>query len=279
MSVELDRAVHVDFDHAARLDVARDVAHQPASRNIAHETKTLAPLDAKLSDLDLAALLCSRVCHDVISPVGAIANGLELIDDPEMDEETKETALAMVRSSAKTAAAKLKFCRIAFGAAGSAGALIDMGEAGEIAKAFVGDEKVKLEWNAPRENRPKQQVKLVLNMMLMAMAGIPRGGLVTVIVKGDVGSVKAAVEAGATMVFIDGMTDKELGRKILGDYDLALMPQACAEVGRRARAAGPPAGARPRPCACRRGACRRGRWPAGAVRRRAVAARQLHQGA
>ena len=66
----------------------------------------LAPADAKLSDLDLAALLCSRVCHDVISPVGAIANGLELIDDPEMDAETKETALAMVRSSAKTAAAK-----------------------------------------------------------------------------------------------------------------------------------------------------------------------------
>ena len=152
----------------------------------------LAPVDAKLSDLDLAALLCSRVCHDVISPVGAIANGLELIDDPEMDAETKETALDMVRSSAKTAAAKLKFCRIAFGAAGSAGALIDMGEAGEIAKAFVGDEKVKLEWNAPRENRPKQQVKLVLNMMLMAMAGIPRGGLVTVTVEGDTFTARAA---------------------------------------------------------------------------------------
>ena len=59
------------------------------------------PVEARLSDLDLAALLCSRVCHDVISPVGAIANGLELIDDPEMDAETKETALDMVRSSAK----------------------------------------------------------------------------------------------------------------------------------------------------------------------------------
>lgn len=148
--------------------------------------------EARISDLDLAALLCSRVCHDVISPVGAIANGLELIDDPEMDEETKETALAMVRSSAKTASAKLKFCRIAFGAAGSAGALIDMGEAGEIAKAFVGDEKVKLEWQAPRENRPKQQVKLVLNMMLMAMAGIPRGGLVTITVDGDSFTARAA---------------------------------------------------------------------------------------
>ncbi len=148
--------------------------------------------EARLSDLDLAALLCSRVCHDVISPVGAIANGLELIDDPEMDAETKETALDMVRSSAKTAAAKLKFCRIAFGAAGSAGALIDMGEAGEIAKAFVGAQKVKLEWNAPRENRPKQQVKLVLNMLLMAIAGIPRGGLVTVSVEGESFQARAA---------------------------------------------------------------------------------------
>src|SRR5688572_28092210 len=106
--------------------------------------------EQKLSDLDLAALLCSRVCHDVISPVGAIANGLELFDDPEMDADTKETALDMVRASAKTASAKLKFCRIAFGAAGSAGASIDMSEAGEVARAFVGEEKVKLDWRAPR---------------------------------------------------------------------------------------------------------------------------------
>jgi histidine phosphotransferase ChpT len=149
--------------------------------------------EIKLSDLDLAALLCSRVCHDLISPVGAIANGLELIDDPEMDAETKETALDMVRSSARTAAAKLKFCRIAFGAAGSAGAVIDLGEAGDIAKAFVGEEKrVQLEWHAPRENRPKQQVKLVLNMVLMALAGIPRGGLVTVTAAGGSFAARAA---------------------------------------------------------------------------------------
>jgi histidine phosphotransferase ChpT len=154
------------------------------------ETETSA---VKLSDLDLAALLCSRVCHDLISPVGAIANGLELIDDPEMDAETKETALDMVRSSARTAAAKLKFCRIAFGAAGSAGAVIDLGEAGDIAKAFVGEEKrVQLEWRAPRENRPKQQVKLVLNMVLMALAGIPRGGLVTVTAEGGSFAARAA---------------------------------------------------------------------------------------
>jgi len=148
----------------------------------------------RLSDLDLAALLCSRVCHDVISPVGAIANGLELMDDSDTDAEMKRTALDMVRSSAKTATAKLKFCRIAFGASGSAGALIDMGEAGEVARAFVGEEKVKLDWSAPRENRPKQEVKLLLNMLLMALAGIPRGGVVTVNVDGRNFSIKAKGE-------------------------------------------------------------------------------------
>ena len=148
--------------------------------------------EARISDLDLAALLCSRVCHDVISPVGAIANGLELFDDPEMDAETKATALDMIRSSARTAGAKLKFCRIAFGAAGSAGSLIDLGEAGEVAKAFVGDQKVKLEWLAPRENRPKQEVKLLLNMVLLAISGIPRGGVVTVTVEGGRFAVRAA---------------------------------------------------------------------------------------
>jgi histidine phosphotransferase ChpT len=166
-----------------------------AKRNL-HESVYGAPMTdtLRISDLDLAALLCSRVCHDVISPVGAIANGLELFDDPEMDEETKATALDMIRSSAKTAGAKLKFCRIAFGAAGSAGALIDLSEAGEVAKGFVGDEKVKLDWQAPRENRPKQQVKLLLNMLLLAISGIPRGGLLTVMAAGDHLSVRAAGE-------------------------------------------------------------------------------------
>ena len=136
------------------------------------------PTSFVLSDLDLAALLCSRVCHDVISPVGAITNGLELLD-VEDDEGVRQMAMNLVRKSARQASAKLQFCRIAFGAAGSAGSIIDMGEAGDVAKAFVGDEKVKLDWQAPRENRPKQEVKLLLNMMLIGMASIPRGGTVT----------------------------------------------------------------------------------------------------
>src|SRR3954454_3497288 len=85
-----------------------------------------------LDALDLAALLCSRVCHDLISPAGAIVNGLGVLEE-DGDEETKKLALDLIKKSAKTASARLKFCRIAFGAAGSAGAQVDTGDAETMA--------------------------------------------------------------------------------------------------------------------------------------------------
>jgi histidine phosphotransferase ChpT len=132
-----------------------------------------------LSNLDLAALLCSRVCHDLISPAGAIVNGLEVLEESK-DEETKTFALDLIKKSARVASARLQFCRIAFGAAGSAGAQIDVGDAGTVAKGFIEDEKVKLVWNLPRVLLPKNRVKLALNMLLLAIQAIPRGGLLTI---------------------------------------------------------------------------------------------------
>jgi histidine phosphotransferase ChpT len=129
--------------------------------------------------LDLAALLCSRVCHDLISPVGAIVNGLEVLEEAK-DEETKNFALDLIRKSANTASAKLQFCRIAFGAAGSAGAQIDLGDAQTTARGFLEDDKTKLAWNLPRELLAKNKVKLLLNMLLIAGQTIPRGGQLTV---------------------------------------------------------------------------------------------------
>jgi histidine phosphotransferase ChpT len=131
-----------------------------------------------LSSLDLAALLCSRVCHDLISPAGAIVNGLEVLEESK-DEETKTFALDLIKKSARVASARLQFCRIAFGAAGSAGAQIDLGDAGNVAKGFIEDEKVKLAWNLPRVMLPKNRVKLALNLLLIGTQAIPRGGLMT----------------------------------------------------------------------------------------------------
>ena len=117
--------------------------------------------------LDLAALLCSRVCHDLISPVGAIVNGLEVMEE-DKDEETKTFALDLIKKSAHQASAKLQFCRLAFGAAGSAGAQIDLGDAEKVARGLFEDGKTKLVWNLPRELLPKNRAKLLLNMLLIA---------------------------------------------------------------------------------------------------------------
>jgi histidine phosphotransferase ChpT len=131
-----------------------------------------------LDALDLASLLCSRVCHDLISPTGAIVNGLEVLEEGS-DAETKEFALDLIKKSAKTASARLQFCRIAFGAAGWAGAQIDLGDAEAMARGFI-DDKVKLTWNLPRAFLPKNRVKLLLNMLIIAIGTIPRGGTLAI---------------------------------------------------------------------------------------------------
>jgi histidine phosphotransferase ChpT len=129
--------------------------------------------------LELAALLCSRVCHDLISPVGAIVNGLEVLDDNPKPED-RDFALDLIRKSAKTASARLQFCRLAFGAAGSAGAQIDLGDALNMAKGHIEDGKCTIAWNLPRLLLPKNRVKLLLNMLIIAQQTIPRGGTLTV---------------------------------------------------------------------------------------------------
>lgn len=132
-----------------------------------------------LEALDLAALLCSRVCHDLISPSGAIVNGLEVLEES-TDEETRNFALDLIRKSARTASARLQFCRIAFGAGGAPTARLDLGDAESVVRGFVEDEKVKLMWGLPPGSVPKNRAKLLMNMVLVAAQSIPRGGIVAV---------------------------------------------------------------------------------------------------
>ncbi|MGY5802684.1 histidine phosphotransferase ChpT [Rhizobium sp. LEGMi12c] len=130
-----------------------------------------------LTGPDLAALLCSRVCHDVISPVGAINNGLELLDEGGADAD----AMDLIRTSALNASVRLKFARLAFGASGSVGASIDTGEAERAAKDFAAAEKkTEVNWVGPRAIIAKNRVKLLLNLFLVAYGAIPRGGNIEV---------------------------------------------------------------------------------------------------
>ncbi|MEJ2433231.1 MAG: histidine phosphotransferase family protein [Pseudolabrys sp.] len=152
---------------------------------------------SSIEALDLAALLCSRVCHDLISPVGAIINGLEVMEE-EKDEATRTFALDLIKKSSNTASAKLQFARIAFGAAGSAGAQIDTGDAEKVARGFFEDDKTKLTWNLTRVLLPKNRVKLLLNLLLIAGHAIPRGGTLTVDALGEGESMGFKVTAAGT---------------------------------------------------------------------------------
>jgi histidine phosphotransferase ChpT len=137
-----------------------------------------------MNDLEFAALLVSRVCHDLVSPVGAVVNGLEVLED-ETDLAMRADALRLVAASAEQAAARLQFARIAFGAAGSAGAELDLAEVGRIMAGLLKGGKVELLWRAPAVNWPKDWAKLLMNAVLGATDCLPRGGKVAVETGGD----------------------------------------------------------------------------------------------
>jgi histidine phosphotransferase ChpT len=187
-----------------------------------------------LEGLDLASLLCSRVCHDVISPVGAIVNGIELYDSG--DASMKEFSIDLVRKSARQASARLQFARLAFGAAGSAGAMIDTGDAGNVAQSFFADEKINIVWDVPRSLLPKNQVKLILNLIMVATHAIPRGGNLTVAgtVVGEQGDFKlTAVGINARMPH--NAEDLLAGRAVNGVVDAhAIQPYYAGQIARAA---------------------------------------------
>jgi histidine phosphotransferase ChpT len=137
-----------------------------------------------MSDLEFSALLVSRVCHDLVGPLGAVVNGLEVLED-ERDAAMRADALKIVTSSAEQALARLQFMRIAFGAAGSAGAELDLGEVGRLVAGLLDGGRVTLSWEPPRVNWPKDWAKLLMNAVLIAADCLPRGGTVRVVLNAD----------------------------------------------------------------------------------------------
>ena len=121
------------------------------------------------TDLELAALISSKICHDVIGPVGAIYNGLEILDEDD-DAQAKIYALDVIRNVTEQASARLQFARFAFGAAGSAGAQIDLNTAEQISRGLIGNKgKHKLAWRGIPGHMAKDKVKLLLNLIASAI--------------------------------------------------------------------------------------------------------------
>lgn len=140
----------------------------------------------ELKATDLAAMLCSRVCHDLINPIGAIGNGLEVLADPTQGAMA-ESAQELIVNSAKQARNKLEFARLAFGASSTAGTDIDTRECERVARLLFEIEKADLDWKVPLILLPKHKAKLLMNMLLIGTMAVPRGGLVTALVEGAPG--------------------------------------------------------------------------------------------
>ena len=143
--------------------------------------------------MELAALLTSKVCHDLVNPVGAINNGLEVLGD-KSNADMHEFAMELVTKSVGQASNKLKVARMAYGAGASAGSEIDLGEAGEVARGVIESERTKLTWNAGPGGLAKDRAKLLLNLLTIANTIIPRGGEITVDVDGAAGTFTVAAK-------------------------------------------------------------------------------------
>jgi histidine phosphotransferase ChpT len=135
------------------------------------------------SDLELAALISSKICHDLIGPVGNINNGLEILDEEE-DAQSRNYALDVIRNVTETASARLQFARFAFGATDSAGARIDLATCEDLSRGLIGNGKHKLSWHGLRGQIAKDKAKLLLNLVAAAPTAVPRGGEIAVEIVG-----------------------------------------------------------------------------------------------
>lgn len=156
-----------------------------------------------VSEIDLASLLCSRLCHDLLSPVGAMNNGLELLAD-ENDPAMRERCMDLLAESARSAANKLKFFRLAFGAAGGFGAAVDPAEAKAVIEPLVTSSgKIVLDWAVPPELMPKRAVKILLNLVLLAQDSLVRGGTLFVGSESRGNECEIVIRANGPRIVID----------------------------------------------------------------------------
>jgi len=128
-----------------------------------------------MADTDFAALLCSRLCHDLISPVGAIANGIEILAE-EDDEMMRQEVIKLLEQSSTQTSARLQFYRLAFGSAGGFGENVPLEDAEKAVKGLFGSSNIELKWQPQVFELNKDAVKLLLNLVLIAGESLIRGG-------------------------------------------------------------------------------------------------------
>ena len=169
------------------------------------------------AQLDLAALLCSRLCHDLLSPVGAMSNGLELLAE-ERDPEMRKRCMELLEQSAKASADKLKFFRLAFGGASGFDYAVPVDEARSVIDALVaGNERIAIAWNLGVDALPKPAVKVMLNLAHIGIEALVRGGTLDIGVESRAGASEIVVRAAGPKIAFD----KDVGRALDGSLPIA----------------------------------------------------------
>jgi histidine phosphotransferase ChpT len=155
------------------------------------------------SPTDLAALLCSRLCHDMLSPVGALNNGIELLAD-EKDADMRARCLELLEQSARTSADKLKFFRLAFGAAGGYNDAVPSEEPRALVQALArGNGRVALNWTVAEASLSKPAVKVLLNLAAIGLDALPRGGTLDVGAEMREGAAEIVIRAAGPKITFD----------------------------------------------------------------------------
>lgn len=168
------------------------------------------------SSIDLAALLCSRLCHDMLSPVGAINNGLELLAD-EKDPAMRQQCMELLEKSAQTSAAKLKFFRLAFGAAGGYGERVPAEEPEGLVRGLAaGNERLECNWQVETADLPKTAVKVLLNLAAIGIDALPRGGTLDIGAEERDGATEIVIRAAGPKIAFD----KTVGQALDGTLPL-----------------------------------------------------------
>lgn len=189
------------------------------------------------SPIDLASLLCSRLCHDLLSPVGALSNGLELLAE-EKDPDMRQRCFELLEQSAKASADKLKFFRLAFGAAGGFGDTVSVNEARALVDALVGaNNRVSVNWMFGVDQLAKPAVKTLLNLALIGLDALVRGGTLDIGAEVREGTTEIVVRAAGQRIAFDPTIGQALeGTLPSGDLSsrtapAAMVQQLAASVG------------------------------------------------
>ncbi len=180
-----------------------------------------------IDPLELTSMIASRLCHDMLSPVGALSNGLELLAD-EKDPEMRKRCFELLEQSARISADKLKFFRLAFGAAGGFGELVPVAESRAVVDALVANnERIKIVWNLAGDSLPKPAVKTMLNLSLIGIEALVRGGTLEVGAEMRGGSSEIVVRASGPKIAFDPIVGRALeGKLAAGELSSRTAPAA-----------------------------------------------------